>query len=247
MNKEPNQQFDYAIFGSSRVFFHLNPQQIKSETGLSGINLGYPGSNNFEIKLMVKEFLKHQKTKKIFIQVDEQYNKERLDPIAIIPWMPFIKDDYIYNEIKTVDSAAVYKKYIPFYRYMVYDSKLGFREIMMSFINANKFDSTNGFAVPSGIMQKRRELSTIKLENKKNNQLQIIIDICKKENIDLFFFTAPYYNTSINTEVLKEQLPNYRDFSGVFREMDYFGDPSHLSKKGAEAFTSLFSNTYFKN
>jgi hypothetical protein len=247
MNKKPNQQFDYAIFGSSRVFFHLNPEQIKSETGLNGINLGYPGSNNFEIKLMVKEFLKQQKTEKIFIQVDEQYNKEHFDPIAIIPWMPFIKNETIFNEIKTVDSAAVYKKYVPFYRYMLYDSKLGFREIMMSFINANQFESTNGFASPNGVMRGKIELQVKKLYNKNNKHLEAIINICKKEDIDLYFFTAPYYKTDINTDVLAEQLTNYYDFSDIFKDMDYFGDSSHLSKKGAEEFTHLFVRTYFKN
>ena len=247
MNKAPNQEFDYAIFGSSRVFFHLNPAQIKSETGLNGINLGYPASNNFEIKLMIQEFLKHQSTKKIFIQVDDQYNKERLDPTAIIPWMPFIKDSSIYNEIKTVDATAVYKRYVPFYRYMIYDSKLGFRELMMSFINANQFESTNGFASPNGVMRGERKLQVKQLDYKTNKHIEAVIAICEKEGIDVYFFTAPYYKTDINTEVLAAHLPNYYDFSGIFKEMDYFSDPSHLSKKGAEVFTRLFVNTYLRN
>ncbi|MBU2929545.1 hypothetical protein [Winogradskyella psychrotolerans] len=245
MNKPANKVYDYAIFGSSRVFFHLNPEQIKSKTGLNGINLGYPASNNFEIKLMVQEFLKHQKTKKIFIQVDDQYNKEHFDPTAIIPWLPFIHNATIYNEIKAVDSTAVYKKYLPFYRYMIYDSKLGFRELMMSFINPNKFESTNGFIPMFNGNNERKTAKNIVLENKKNSHLEAIIDICKNKNVDVFFFTAPYYDTNINTNVLEQNLPNYKDFSNTFEREDYFSNSSHLNERGAEAFTNLFSLTYF--
>jgi hypothetical protein len=244
-NLKPD-QFDYAIFGSSRAFFNLNPQQIKIETGLNGINLAYPASDNFEIKLMINQFLKHQKTKKIFIQVDDRYNSEQFNATAIVPWLPYIRENSIYREIHTVDPTAFYDKYVPFYRYMMNDSKLGFREIIMCFTKPNKFGKTNGFTPLYGEM-KNDKFFTFELEDTSNKHLEAIIEICKKEEIELYFFTAPYYKTQFNAEVLSKHLPNYQDFSGSIGDKDCFRDVNHLNKKGAEKFTSLFSNIYFKN
>jgi len=152
----------------------------------------------------------------------------------------------VYNEIKSVDSAAFFKRFVPFYRYMIYDSKLGFREMMLSFFKANKFESTNGFAPIIGQMRGDKSYR-ISIEDLKNKQLEDVIAICEKEKIELYFFTAPYYNTQFNAEVLQGQLPNYQDFSGEIPDRDCFNDFTHLNKKGAEKFTSLFGSTYFKN
>lgn len=245
-NLKPNQEFDYAIFGSSRALFNLNPQQIKTETGLNGINLAYAASDNFEIKLMVKQFLKHQKTKKIFIQVDDRYNREQFNTTAIVPWLPYIRENSIYKDILSVDSTAFYDKYVPFYRYMMNDSKLGFREIVMCFTKPNKFEKTNGYTPLIGEMKNDKHF-TFELEDTSNKHLETIIEICKKEEIELYFFTAPYYETQFNAEVLSKHLPNYQDFSKSISDKDCFRDVNHLNKKGAEKFTSLFSNIYFKN
>ncbi|WP_040278184.1 hypothetical protein [Psychroserpens damuponensis] len=244
---EPNQELDYALFGSSRVFFHLNPVQIKKETGLNGINLSYPAADNFEIKLMVKEFFKKHRAKKIFVQVDDRYNVENFNKLAINPWIPFIKEDSIYNDIKAVDSAAVYKRYLPFYRYMLSDSRLGFREIVLSFFKPNMFEATNGFAPMVGQINENSKPMALHIIDKKNQHLETIIDICKKEKVELFFFTAPYFNTQLNTEVLKKQLPNYHDFYSSISDINCFSDHLHLNEKGAKQFTTLFSDTYFKN
>tara|TARA_R110000751_G_scaffold61569_3_gene127851 strand:+ start:1804 stop:2676 length:873 start_codon:yes stop_codon:yes gene_type:complete len=246
-NLEANQEFDYALFGSSRVFFHLNPKQIKNETGLNGINLSYPAADNFEIKLMVKEFFKHQKAKKIFIQVDDRFNVENYNDLAVIPWMPFIKEESIYEDIRKLDSTAFCKRYLPFYRYMLYDSKLGFREVVLSFFKPNMFGDTNGFAPMNGHMSEKSKRLSLHITDKKNKHLEAIIEICKKENVELYFFTAPYYNTQLNTDVLEKQLPNYKDFYDSLNDINSFSDHLHLNEKGAEQFTTLFSDTYFKN
>jgi hypothetical protein len=243
----PNQNFDYALFGSSRVFFHLNPEQIKKETGLNGVNLSYPAADNFEIKLMVKEFLKDQNAKKIFVQVDDRFNVENFNNLAIIPWIPFIKEEAVYNDIKTVDPDAAYKRYLPFYRYMLNDSKLGFREIVLSFFKPNMFESTNGFAAMNGQIKENSKFLSLHIKDKKNKHIEAIIEMCKNEKVELYFFTAPYFNTQLNTDVLEKQLPNYHDFYKNLNDITNFSDHLHLNEKGAKLFTTLFSETYFKN
>ncbi|MFD1014605.1 hypothetical protein [Winogradskyella rapida] len=236
---------DYAIFGSSRAFYHVNPKQILQKTNQLGVNLAYPAVTNLEIKLMVHTFLEKHHVKRIFIQVDKVYNKESLDPLAIAPWTPFIGDDYVYNEIKKYDSLAIYKKYIPFYRYMQNDTKLGFRELALTFIKDNNFESNLGFSGIVGTMEKDENYTLKALENKTNEHLVEIINMCKKNKIACYFFTAPYYQTDFNTEVLRVNLPNYMDYSKSIDNMNMFHDYQHLNRDGAKVFTDFFINTYF--
>lgn len=238
---------DYAVFGSSRAAFHINPKQILEKTNQFGVNLAYPAATNLEIKLMLQHFLEEHEVKRIFIQVDKVYNKETIDPIAITPWMPYLRKDYVYNEIAKQDSLAFFKKYLPFYRYMLYDSKLGFRELAMAFIKEDKMEENLGFSGINGTMKKEATFRIKALENKKNRHLLEILEICKKNEISCYFFTAPYYQTDFNTEVLKENLPNYIDFSKSINNISMFNDYQHLNIQGAKAFTNLFIGTYFEN
>ncbi|QRM87782.1 hypothetical protein FG167_00620 [Lacinutrix sp. WUR7] len=238
---------DYAVFGSSRAAFHINPKQILQTTNQLGVNLAYPAATNLEIKLMVQHFLKTHPVKRIFIQVDKLYNTETIDPIAITPWMPYIRTDYVYNEIKKQDALAFFKKYLPFYRYMLYDSKLGFRELSMGFVKNNKMEENLGFLGINGTMKKEDTFRIKALVNKKNIHLLEILEICKKNEISCYFFTAPYYQTDFNTEVLKENLPNYIDFSKSINNISMFNDYQHLNLQGAKAFTDLFQGAYFEN
>ncbi|MBQ0786900.1 MAG: hypothetical protein KBT69_05335 [Oceanihabitans sp.] len=238
---------DYAVFGSSRAAFHINPKQILQTTNQFGVNLAYPAATNLEIKLMLQHFLEEHQVKRIFIQVDKVYNKETIDPIAITPWMPYLRKDYVYAEIAKQDSLAFFKKYLPFYRYMLYDSKLGFRELAMAFMKDNKMEENLGFSGINGTMKKEATFRIKALENKKNRHLLEILEICKKNEINCYFFTAPYYQTDFNTEVLKENLPNYIDFSKSINNISMFNDYQHLNIQGAKAFTDLFIGTYFEN
>ncbi|WP_339634638.1 hypothetical protein [Bizionia echini] len=244
---DEGQNFNYAVFGSSRAYFHINPKQIALETGQIGVNLAYPACTNFEIKLMVKTFLDECYANKIFIQIDKVYNVESIDQLAIVPWIPFFREPKIYEDIKAYDSLAVFKKYVPFYRYMFYDSKLGFRELSMTFLNNNKFENDLGFYGAEGIMAKDSNFVIKPLKNELNKHLKEIIDLCKEKEVTCYFFTAPYFNTEFCTQVLKEQLPNYFDFSDSVSDKNLFMDYQHLNIYGAEKFTSIFVKAYFEN
>ncbi|WP_188358254.1 hypothetical protein [Mangrovimonas yunxiaonensis] len=244
-----SEKFDYAAFGSSRTFYNLDPLQIEKETGLKGVNMGYPGANTFEIMLMVKMFLQKFEVKRIFIQVDDQYNKSHYDRTAIIPFMPFIHDDIIYENIKKVETNAVYLKYIPFYRYMKYDSKLGFRELMMtSFNEVNQFEVNYGYApTMKKNMKESNSPYKFKLKDVKNKHIVELLRVCKEEQVEVMFYTSPIYNPEGNLELLNTHLPNYKDFSNSILAHDMFNDPYHLNTSGTKMFTNLFITTYFEN
>ena len=245
INEKKIREYDYALFGSSRCIYHINPVQIEKETGIKGINLGYSGSNPFEIKLMVHEFLQIHQPDQIFVQLDNRFNRVHRDPISITPWIPFIHKPYLYEEIKKNDSLGFYLKNIPFYRYTQYESKLGIRNVALSYMKENNFAELEGFKAMSGIAGKGK-IKDYNLIDEPNPHILEIQKWCDELGVKVYFFTAPYYNRTLNTAVIAKHVAPYKDFSEIFDDRLYFSDPNHLNRKGAEAFTHIFIKQYFK-
>jgi len=237
-------KYDYALFGSSRCLNTVNPVLIDKETGLNGLNLAYNGSNPFEIKLMVHQFIEKYDPEKIFIQVDDRFDRERNDPTSSIFWMPFINDDYVYNQFFLRDSLAWEYRYIPFYRYLHYESKIGVRDVFFSYLKKNNFSGLKGFHSVSGIM-KEEEAGYKELPNNSNIHFEEIEKMAETKGIKVYFFTSPYYKFDLNTSVISNHLDNYKDYSKAIPERKYFHDQSHLNSEGAQIFTKLFIDEYF--
>ena len=243
-------KFDYALFGSSRCIYHLNPMQINKKTGLTGVNLGYSASSPFEIKLMVQEFLKNQSPKKIFIQIGDRYNQIQPDTLASVAWMPFLSDEYVSKEFYkwSEDPDFLYYDQVPFYRYVNYESKLGIRNVALSFFKNSNFEPQLGFsAITNGKKVHEKPKTFYTLEDEKNPHLEEIINFCESKQVEVYFFTAPFYRFSEENQnqVLIKYLTNYSDFSTLYDDPALFSDRDHLNYKGAEKFTELFINEYF--
>ncbi|GAB5527028.1 MAG: hypothetical protein Roseis2KO_49000 [Roseivirga sp.] len=236
---------DYVLLGSSRSIHHLQPELIDSITKLNGLNLGYPASGPVEIKLMLNEILKTCKVKKVFVQVDHQYNDTLPDELAIVSWMPYIKEDDVYNEIKKYNNDYYYHRHIPFYRYQVYGPKIGFRNL--SLIVSGKesdFIKTKGYIPLSKILENDTSFS-VNMNDNQNRIFDEITDLCMKHNIEINFYTAPIYNNNVEFGPLKEHLPRYTDLSNSIMEKALFSDASHLNHQGATLFTKIFIQEFF--
>ena len=241
---------DYAILGSSRALHGLNPQLIKKQTHKKGFNFGVPGSSLFEIKLTVKQLIKRKITKNIYIQVDYIWNEYYNSEVPSIGWLTYINDTEIYNDFKEIDSDNKYLLYnkIPFYRYIKFDSKLGFRELLMSLSNRQTSEIQNsGYSPLNGELKNSKSTFKYSLSHNFNPHVKEIIAICKKNNTNVFFFTAPIYNFQGNNTVLTKNLTNYTDFSNSISDFKLYQDNTHLNINGSKLFTELFIKTYFKH
>ncbi|WP_159023054.1 hypothetical protein [Formosa sp. L2A11] len=250
MQLTPKDSLDYVILGSSRALHGLDPLLIKKQTQKKGFNFGVPGSSFFEIKLTVKQLLKKNITKNIYIQVDYIWNEVYNSEVPTIGWLTYINDREIYNDFKEIDSKNEYILYnkIPFYRYIKFDSKLGFRELLMSLFNRHTSEIENsGYAPLFGKLKNSKSTFKYTLNQNINPHVAEIIALCKKNNINVFFFTAPIYNFQGNNTVLTKNLTNYTDFSNSVSDFKLYQDNTHLNINGSELFTELFIKTYFNH
>ncbi|WP_196894921.1 hypothetical protein [Aureivirga marina] len=236
---------EYVLLGSSRCIHSLNSKTILEKTGKKGLNLAYPSTGPFEVKLMLQEVIKNTNTKKVFIQIDYSFNQISPDNLAKINWLPYLTEDNINKEFERFEPDYFYYNYIPFYKYLKFDSKIGFRNLFLS-VSGKKINTINnlGFKATDGILkEKTPHFYTLKRE--KNIHIEEIISLCKENNIELMFFTAPVFNFEGNHKIFENSLNNYTDFSNAYSDITLFKDHTHLNTEGAIKFTELFIQTYF--
>lgn len=245
MHQMENESLDYVVFGSSRANNYIIPDTIFKKTGQSGLNLAIQASGPLEIELAVREFLKRNSAKRIFIQVDHWYNHEKADPTGQLSWLPFIVDDSIYEVFKPYGHEYWYYKNIPFYRYLMFDSRIGYRDIILSMMKKGiDYNDSKGFTESKGRLKNDKPYK-FSLNDKPNQHFISINQICRERNIHVVYFTSPIYRPEGNFEILNQQLPNYHDLSKSVQSMELFSDPHHLNKTGAIVFTDIFMDVFF--
>jgi hypothetical protein len=241
-----NTHFDYVILGSSRSLNNINPIQIKEATGLNGVNLGSPANGPFEIRLMFVEFLKHSSTDAFYIQVDYR-NDETPDPLGKIVWMPYITDDTIYESFENYGNSYRWYKYIPYYRFLKFDPKIGLRNVVLSLGGKGKTISEFAGYIPIDHEIEGAKTPNAQYPTMVNKHLVDIQERAQKEGIQVYFFTAPILNNPFDFTPFNNYLTNYKDLSNRIKNTSYFADNTHCNERGAIACTELFIKEYFRS
>jgi hypothetical protein len=190
-----NKKIDYLFLGSSRVENSIVPKLIEDETGKSAINLGFQASKLGDIYTILKLIKKYNiKTEKIIIQVDYIFNiEDGCSNVLQYELMPFIRENEVTQEY--FDRCFSDKKeilYVPFYRYLNFESKIGFREFFLNLIDKKTSVVKNhGFVALQGISLDHNNSLPNKI-NDKNKYYDRIKQFAKRNNMPVVFFCAPF-------------------------------------------------------
>lgn len=131
----PNQEYDVVVLGSSRANNHF-ATFLFAEKGLKAYNYGMSGSRLQESALLLDLMLERNfKIKNVILEVDLNIRSDGFSEGTRAIYMPYLyqvsKISTYYND-KMEDFNYLY--YVPFYRYMKFDAKIGFRETCFKFI-----------------------------------------------------------------------------------------------------------------
>ncbi len=236
-------KIDYVFMGSSRTENHIVTDLVESETGKKAINLGVQGGKLDDVYLMLKLLLaNNMPPERVFVQVDYLFNYDTPSTIVGTESLPYIRNNKIIKTHRSNNSDFTQNFYVPFYRYAKNDFKLGFREFFNSARGKkSKTDLSNGFVPLHGNFSK----GTYSMPNKilkRNKSLDSISTFCKRNNIEVSYFTSPFCEETKNQEYikkLKQKLPNLIDFSQTIKNNKYFQNCGHLNEKGALLFTQM--------
>lgn len=249
--KSNNKTYDVIFLGSSRVNNHFVPR-IFAEHGYNSFNFGITRSRLEESALMLKLMVeRNYKIKNLILQVDLNINTNDHSEAIRSLFMPYlhqsktIRDHYRkipeYNELL----------YIPFYRYMHYDARVGFREMYFSLVHkkTNVLDNDGFYPLVSN-EGKMVPADLSKYYPKRNVAYEEIKAICKKNQINLIAMTTPMCMSTINRDYfnhIHEVYPEIHNFENAVTEDQYFATCGHMNKTGAEVFTNIVFNAFFKS
>lgn len=241
--KEENSPVDYTFIGSSRVENYIDAATIEKETGRKAINLGVQAAIVDDYFLLFDLALKKGIIKDtVFIQLDYAYNVNGTSSILKSALMPYIHNPKIDSYIKERDPDYYKLKYIPFYRYLVYEYKIGFREIFLSTVRKkSNVDFSNGY-IPrygtSGEPMKGRLPNKLEATN---TGVEAINALAKEHQITIIYFIAPLCNETLNldfAEKLEQRIPGFKNYARLYENNnEFFYNCTHLNNKGAQQFS----------
>jgi hypothetical protein len=244
LSLQEGEKIDYIFLGSSRVENTIISSEIERLTGKRTLNLGTQGAKLDDMNIFLRLLIDKKITiRRLFVQVDYLYNFESSSDIVRSQALPYIRENAIINGyLKKVDSNYYKNYYIPFYRYATNDYILGFRELFASAINKkSKTDFKDGFVPLYGHIKKSNTSYELPLTiSKSNRNINEIDSLCYDNNIKVTYFCAPFCSglkSNGYLSKLKEQLPNFEDFSSSVTNDSLFQSCGHLNKVGAEVFT----------
>lgn len=246
-----NLQYDVVFLGSSRVANHFVPS-IFNKKGLKSFNFGLTRSRLEESALMLKLMIeRNYKIKNLVLQVDLNINSNDHSEAIRSLFMPYLHQSEIirnhYNKIAEYNQLL----YIPFYRYMHYDARIGFRELYKTALHEKTNALNDAGFYP--LLKNQRPMVAADLSKyypKKNVGYEEIKLICKQNNINLIAITTPMCLETINRDYfkkIKQIYPEIYNFEDAVTADKYFSTCGHLNKLGAIEFTNKFYDAFFKN
>lgn len=245
-----DKNYDVVFLGSSRVNNHFVPK-IFNDKGYSTFNFGLTRSRLEESDLMLKMMIeRNYKIKNLILQVDLNINTNDHSEAIRSLFMPYLHSSKtirdFYKELPEFDKLL----YIPFYRYLHYDARVGFREMFETAIHKKTNALDNDGFYP--LLQNERPMIPADLSKyypKKNKSYDDIKKICKENNINLIAITTPICKSTINRAYFNEIkliYPEIRNFENAVTDDKYFATCGHMNQKGAIEFTKVIFNAYFK-
>ncbi|WP_317236675.1 hypothetical protein [Flavobacterium luminosum] len=249
INSKP-QNYDVIILGTSRANNHFVPELFEQQ-GLKTFNYGMSGSHLFEASLLLKLMVERGwDIKQILLETDLNLSNEKRDPGTSAWMMPFLHRSETIREhyYKEPDFNQLY--YIPFYRYIEFDNRIGFRALWKTATQQPTVFLKNQGYYPLPNTSKGNMKNNIKaLRPLRNRYYEEIKDICRKNNIQLIAVTTPMCENTEGMEYfskVKQLYPEIREYEQAVQGDEYFSSCGHLNDRGARKFTEIIINDLLK-
>ncbi|MRX67890.1 hypothetical protein SAMN06265349_105267 [Flavobacterium resistens] len=244
------QKYDVVILGSSRANNHFVAQMFEDK-GLKAFNYGMSGGHLFEASLMLKLMIERKYTiKNVILEADLNLSNDHMAEGISALFLPYIHNSEVIKDHFSDQENFSELYYIPFYRYIKYETKIGFREAFFTAVHkkTNKLDNLGYYP-----------LEKHKNGNMKNNIVNLnplphnkyyeeIKSICKSNNINFIAIMTPMCENVVGMnyfEKVKKAYPEIHNYENVVIEDKYFSSCGHMTDSGARLFTKRVLKDFF--
>jgi hypothetical protein len=209
------------------------------------------GSHLFETSLLLKLMVERGwKIKNVIVETDLNLSNEKRDDGTFGRFMPFMhQSKTITNHFKKeADFMELY--YVPFYRYLKFDEKIGFRSWYKTLVNEPTNMMQHQGYYPLGHNPNANMKNNIEnLKPLRNRYFEEIKQICKANAIHLIAVTTPMCANVKGMEYFKKVkalYPEIKEYEHVVEGDQYFSSCGHMNDKGARLFTTKIIDDLFK-
>lgn len=245
-----DKNFDVAFMGSSRTQNHM-VAELFNERGIKAYNFGMSGSKLDETALLLKLMMeRNYKIKNIILDVDLNLNSNSKSEGTKALYMPYLHcSETIRNHYKNEPSYNELL-YIPFYRYIENDAKIGFREVFFSLSHKKSNALTNFGYYPLKGFGENMKYDLSDYAPKKNLAYEEIRALCKKNNIHLIAISTPMCQECESDDYfnkIKSVYPEVYNYEDKVTNDSDFASCGHMNVEGARLFTTIILNDFIQN
>jgi len=244
------QKYDVIVLGSSRANNHFVSQMFEN-VGLKTFNYGMSGGHLFESSLLLKLMIERKyEIKNIILEADLNLSSDKKSDGVSAKFLPYIHNSDIIKKHFSNEENFNELYYIPFYRYIKYDSKIGFREIFKieSKETTNALDNL-GFYPLKKHKNGNMKNNIINLNPlKQNKYYEEIKEICKANKINFIPVMTPMCENVVGMNYfnkVKKAYPEIHNYENVVVENKYFSSCGHMTDEGAKLFTARILKDFF--
>lgn len=243
------QQYDVVFLGSSRANNHF-VAPLFEEKGIKTFNYGMSASHLFEASLLLKLMVERKFViKKLILETDMNLANETRDAGISAQFLPYLHDSQIIKDHFSVEQDFCKLYYIPFYRYLAFDAKIGFREMNRSWrqVPTNYLDNL-GYHPLGGKKKGNMKNDIRKMKPLDNRYYKEIKVICKANNIELIALMTPMCSNVKGMDYfdrVKSKYPEIHNYEKAVEGDQYFSSCGHLNDEGARMFTTIILKDFF--
>ena len=243
------QQYDVVFLGSSRANNHFVAPMFENK-GIKTFNYGMSASHLFEASLLLKLMVERKFViKKLILETDMNLANETRDAGISAQFLPYLHDSEIIKDHFSVEQDFWKLYYIPFYRYLAFDAKIGFREMNRSWrqVPTNYLDNL-GYHPLGGKKKGNMKNDIRKMQPLDNRYYKEIKAICKANNIELIALMTPMCSNVKGLDYfdrVKSKYPEIHNYENAVEGDEYFSSCGHLNDEGARKFTTIILKDFF--
>lgn len=241
--------YDLVILGSSRANNHFVTEMFEQK-GLKTFNYGISGGHLFEADLLLKLMIeRHYKIKTVILEADLNLSNEHRAESIAANFLPYIHRSEIIKKHFSDEVGFNELYYIPFYRYVKYETRIGVREMLFSLIHKkSKLLAHGGFYALDNNKKGKMKNDISSLKPLKNKYYEDIKRICVANKINFIAVMTPMCENTKGMnyfEKVKKAYPEIHNYENVVTEDKYFSSCGHMNADGAKIFTSRILQDFF--
>ncbi|MEN9322702.1 MAG: hypothetical protein RL699_482 [Bacteroidota bacterium] len=245
----PPQDYDVVILGTSRANNHFVPELFEKH-GLKTFNFGMSGSHLLEDALLLKLLIEQKNSiKYVLLEADLSLSNEKRDEGTTARYLPYLRSNSIIRSHYQNEPEFSYWYYLPFYRYMAFESQIGFLELMKTAAHEPSTSLANKGYYPLPVNQRKNMKNDYRaLKPLHNRYYEQIKKLCAQHHIQLITVMTPVCENVKGMDYFQKvqslypEIYNCEDFVADDR---YFSSCGHLNDAGARLFTQKIINEFF--